>query len=62
MIKIKSLVELPIVCGALSQSPKVPLRAFLSYPFKKLVGRLPKRWKKDSPSPFLIASGGGQKS
>ncbi len=28
MIKISKLVELPIVCGALLQSPKLPLRAF----------------------------------
>jgi hypothetical protein len=35
MIKISKLVELPIVCEALLQSPKLPLRAFPFYPLKK---------------------------
>jgi hypothetical protein len=33
MVKSKCAVELPIVRGALHQSPKLPLRAFL-YPFQ----------------------------
>jgi hypothetical protein len=35
MIKMSQLFELPTVCGALSLSPKLLLRAFLFYPFKK---------------------------
>jgi len=34
MIKISKLFELPIVCEALLQSPKFPLRAFPFLPFK----------------------------
>jgi hypothetical protein len=35
MIKISKLVELPIACGALLQSPKSPLRAFSFVPLQK---------------------------
>ena len=35
MIKISMLVELPAVCGALFQSPKLPLRAFPSLSLHK---------------------------
>jgi hypothetical protein len=35
MVKIINFVELPIVCGALLQSPKLPLRAFPFLSFKK---------------------------
>jgi hypothetical protein len=46
MIKIKYLVELPTVCGALLESPKLPLRAFLSYPFKHRIKIIIKEMKK----------------
>jgi hypothetical protein len=62
MIKMSQLFELPTVYEALSPSPKLLLRAFLFYPFKKLMGRLRKRWEEDNPSSFCMASGVGQKS
>jgi len=35
MIKMSQLLELPTVCGALSQSPRLPLRAFPFFPYEK---------------------------
>jgi hypothetical protein len=46
MIRIKSLLELPIVCGALSQSPKSPLRAFFFYPYEKTNMKIIKEMKR----------------
>jgi hypothetical protein len=51
MTKISNLRELPIVRGALPQSPKLPLRASLFYPFKKGIIIIVKGMKrKISPS------------
>jgi hypothetical protein len=48
MVKITSFVELPIVCEAHLQSPKLPLRAFPFYPFKKPIPSLLKELEKKS--------------
>jgi hypothetical protein len=60
MIEISKLVELPIVCGALLQSPKLPLRAFPSYPFKNRIIIVKGMKRKISPS--LHRARGGSKT
>jgi hypothetical protein len=46
MIKITYLSELPTVCGALLESPKSSLRAFLSSPLQKVLRIIVKEMKR----------------
>jgi len=61
MIKMSQLFELPTLCGTLSQSPKLPLRAFPFFPYEKANTKIIKEMKRKIA---LILSGGqgvGQK-
>jgi hypothetical protein len=61
MIKMNQLLELPTVCGALSQSPRLPLRAFPFFPYEKANTKIIREMKRKIA---LMLSGGqaaGQK-
>jgi hypothetical protein len=61
MIKIKYLVELPTVCGALPElkARRCTLRAFLFYPFKKGIIIIVKGIKRKISPPYLRKAKGG---
>jgi hypothetical protein len=62
MIKMSQLFELPTVYEALSQSPKLPLRAFPFFPYEKANRNIIREMKRKIA---LVLSGGqgvGQKS
>jgi len=61
MVKIVNFVELPVVCGALLESPKLLLRAFPFWSIQKLNRIIIKGMKrKISPSSLQRARGGSK--
>jgi len=61
MIKRSQLFELPTVYEALSQSPKLPLRAFPFLPYEGTQRKIIREMKsKDSPYSVCKARGGSE--
>jgi len=62
MIKMSQLFELPTVYEALSQSPKLPLRAFLFSPYERANRKIIREMKRKIALILSGAQGMGQKS